>query len=1116
MPKQIFQTESTTRWKSFIWFTRILLVFLIIIFTSVMLSLSNKRNYDLKVLTYQATKFPNLNASPEKVKVPATEIQAFAKHLNHFRKHRPTSFYKNKTELPSDVKKYQPLRAAFFVNWDMNSAYSLQKNVNKLNMVLPEWSFVSGAKGAFIQKVDVNALNLLRKNKLAIVPMLSNYYKNQWNGDSINIVMQDKQKRHLLISRIMDFLDHFSFKGINIDFENLPKGSEANLLAFSKDLHNTLSAEGYLTTIDLPVSTQPDMYKKLADYYDFIFLMAYNEHSPEGLPGSISSLSFVENSLDIAMHEIPSNKIILGLGAYGFDWQKGMPGKKISYQNIVSLAKEHDGQLQFDFDQSDLTLHYYDNEGKEHEAHCNDAVGIFNIMRTAEDYAAGGVALWYLGSEDYRIWDFYSRSLNLDTLQRKPYKLKNIEDIDAISSVNYDGNGEVLEILSEPTPGKTLFEQNDSDKLITNEKYLVLPSSYLLKRYGANASKKIAITFDDGPNEDYTPQILDILKKKHVPATFFVIGINIENNIPLIKRIYKEGHEIGNHTFTHPNLEITSDDRERIELRSTRLLLESILGHSTILFRPPYNTDAEPKNLFQMRSLAVANNENFISVTSFIDPNDWEEDIPSDSIVARAIEHQKAGNIILLHDAGGNRTQTIKALPQIIDYYRSHGYSFVTVSSLMGKTRDEVMPIVQQQLQFSENLDYIFFFITFIWEHFLHGFFVVAIVLIVFRLLSIALMAILQHRREKGHSRLLLPNFSPKVSVIVPAFNEELNAVQTIESLLKSNYNQLEIIFVDDGSTDNTFSKVSAVFAGNDKVRVFTKPNGGKAAALNYGIQHSSGEIMVCIDADTVLLVDAISLLISCFTDKKVGAVAGNVRVGNKLNLITNWQSIEYTTSQNFDRRAFDYINAILVVPGAIGAFRKEALEMVQGFTTDTMAEDCDLTLRLLRSGYTIRTCNEALALTEAPESLKMFIKQRIRWSFGMMQSFWKHRDLLFSFRKPNIGWVALPNLLIFNFIIPFFSPLVDIMFIAGLFTHAALEYGLIYLFYYIVDCVISSLAYKYDHQKFSIQMTWLLFIQRFVYRQLLFYVLLKAYLKAIKGEMAIWGVLKRTGSLKN
>jgi len=1119
MQKQIFQTNSSTRWKSFIWLVRILVVFLIVIIASVTISLFNKRDYDLKVLTYNAKRLPDINTDKSKAFISKTEQVAFAKHLDRLRK-RHKKALKNKTHVKTAVTpqaaKFLPVRAGFYVNWDKNSSISLHRNISQLNMVLPEWIFQKDAKGNLEARIENETLDFIQNHRVAVVPMLSNYFNKRWNGDTTMIMLKNPRTRKVLISRIKNLLDKNDFQGINIDLENLPREAHPYMLQFSKELSHVLHAEGYLTTIDINPTDEGVTYKDIAPYYDFIFLMAYNEHSPDDDPGSISSLAFVEKSIDAAMKEVASDKIILCVASYGFDWEKGKPGTRITYQGLISLAKEHNEPVYFDFAKSDLTLYYYDDNGIEHEAHCNDAAGTFNIIRTAQDYNAAGVSLWYLGSGDERIWNFYSQDLDENFLKMKPFDYKKLEYINSILSVNYEGTGEILEMINEPDHGHTKLDFNNADQLISNEEYKLLPSAYMIKRFGARNPKKIAITFDDGPNNDYTPKILDILKEKKVPATFFVTGSNIQNNIPLIRREYREGHEIGNHTFTHPNLELTSDNRERIELRSTRLLLESILGYSTLLFRPPYITDAEPTSLSQIKSLAVAHDEGFICVTSYIDTNDWEEDVSADSIVARSIARQHAGNIILMHDAGGDRTETIVALPRLIDYYRQQGYEFVTVSALMGKTRDQVMPPVQNQFGFTDTLDLIFFTLTFLWEHFLDGFFIVAIILIISRLLLIGILAIIQHWKEKKNKLPAISAYSPKVSIIVPAFNEEINAVRTVDYLLKSTYPEIEVIFVDDGSLDNTYSIIQSTFKDNAKVKVMTKPNGGKAAALNYGIEQATGEILVCIDADTILPADAISRMIPFFSDSKVGAVAGNVRVGNTLNMLTNWQSIEYTTSQNFDRRAYDAVNAILVVPGAIGAFRKTAMDAIDGFTTDTLAEDCDLTLRMLRAGYVIRTCNEALALTEAPETLKMFLKQRSRWTFGMMQSFWKHRDLLFSFKKANIGWVALPNLLIFNFLIPIFSPLVDILFIVGLFTHDSAQYVFFYMLYYFIDCLIASLAYHYDNQKFNLRKALYLFVQRFIYRQLLFFVLFKAYNKAIKGELVSWGVLKRTGNVKD
>jgi cellulose synthase/poly-beta-1,6-N-acetylglucosamine synthase-like glycosyltransferase len=298
-----------------------------------------------------------------------------------------------------------------------------------------------------------------------------------------------------------------------------------------------------------------------------------------------------------------------------------------------------------------------------------------------------------------------------------------------------------------------------------------------------------------------------------------------------------------------------------------------------------------------------------------------------------------------------------------------------------------------------------------------------------------------------------------------------------------------------------------------------TKPNGGKASALNYGIEQSEAPFVICIDADTKLLSDAVSKLMMHFGDiqyhngKKVGAVAGNVKVGNTVNLLTRWQSVEYISSQNFDRKAFAYLNAITVVPGAIGAFRKTAIEEAGGFTTDTLAEDCDLTIRLLRCNYIIENENNAIAMTEAPETVKMFIKQRFRWSFGVMQTFWKNRDMLFSSRNKALGWIALPNILLFQYIIPSIIPLADLIMLIGIRFGNGARIAKYYLVFLLVDLGVAILAFSFEKEKLS-KLIWLI-PQRLVWRWLLWYVLFKSFRRAIKGELQNWGVLKRTGNVK-
>jgi len=336
--------------------------------------------------------------------------------------------------------------------------------------------------------------------------------------------------------------------------------------------------------------------------------------------------------------------------------------------------------------------------------------------------------------------------------------------------------------------------------------------------------------------------------------------------------------------------------------------------------------------------------------------------------------------------------------------------------------------------------------------------------------------------------------------------------VRSLESLLRLDYPDFEVVFVDDGSKDATHALVAAAFAGHPQVRVLTKPNGGKASALNYGIARADSEFMVCIDADTQLDPAALRHLMSHFDSPRVGAVAGNVKVGNERNLLTRWQAIEYITSQNFDRRAFELLGCITVVPGAIGAFRREALRLAGGFTTDTLAEDCDLTIRLQRVGFAIGYAPRAVAVTEAPETVGMFLKQRFRWSFGIMQSFWKHRDLCLNPRYGTLGLVAFPNLLVFQLILPFLNPIADLLMLYSLFSGQGGPVLVYYLAFLAVDAAAAALAFGFEGERRS--RLWWLLPQRFAYRQLMYVVLVRSVLRAVKGELQSWGVLQRTGNV--
>jgi peptidoglycan-N-acetylglucosamine deacetylase len=344
---------------------------------------------------------------------------------------------------------------------------------------------------------------------------------------------------------------------------------------------------------------------------------------------------------------------------------------------------------------------------------------------------------------------------------------------------------------------------------------------------------------------------------------------------------------------------------------------------------------------------------------------------------------------------------------------------------------------------------------------------------------------------------------------------------RTIRSLLASDYPRFEVIVVDDGSPDRTSEVVSEQFGGEPRVRLFTKANGGKAEALNFGLREARGEIIVALDADTLFPPQTVGALARHFADPRVGAVAGNAKVGNRVNLVTRWQALEYVTAQNLDRRAFAALDCITVVPGAVGAWRRALIESAGDFASDTLAEDQDLTLKVRRMGYRIEYEEDAVAWTEAPDTVRGLAKQRFRWSFGTLQCMWKHRDALL--RHGALGFVALPNVWVFQILFPLLSPAMDLMFLWAL-ASAALErlehpagYAITglgqVLFYYalflFVDWLAAAFAFALERKE-QWSLLWWLFLQRFCYRQVMYYVVARSALTALSGALVGWGKLER------
>ncbi len=1111
--KQVFQTDTPGRWMRFKWLSRVLIIVLACSVLAAIITVTSK----------QYPSLPNLNPAPKKL--TKEELES----LKRSKKYKDFKIDKSEIQKLGRARRLHQLKrpnnkdrinAGFYRAWEPQAYTSLAEYFSRLDMVVSEGFFIAPNSDTLVANIDTGLVNLNRKYRKPVLITLSNYvnYNNVKGGydtKDVERIIKNKKLRVQFINNIARQLTRYKFKGINLDFDEIKNINSKNYIAFENDLYAILHPLGFWVTQNVVPDDEKYKLERLQHVNDFLFVMAIDQHNDGSNAGDLSNQHWVEEILDNVCTRIPSGKVILTIAAGAYDWPENSIGKPIGYPQAISTAQENDSKITFDPSSANLHYTYFDDDSLEHTVYFTDAATNFNVIRMADDWDTGGVALWRMGAEDPRLWTFFQKNLAIDSLRKTGIDIKKLTTVGLNNKIAYDGDGEVLDLLTTPTTGNIDVQMDTSNFVITNQHYIKLPTKYVIRRYGY-APGKIVLTFDDGPDPDYTPQILDILKQEHVPAAFFVVGSMAEKNIQILRREYEEGYEIGNHTFFHPDISTISLQRVNLELNATRKLIESVTGRSTIMFRPPFNADAEPQTLAEVIPVAESRRQSYITIGESIDPWDWQPGVTADSILARVIKQKDAGSMLLLHDAGGDtREETVKALPEIIHFFKSHGYKFTTIADVLHTSKADLMPPIKDDansgiLGSLYNLLIQFYFYG---NWFLLYLFLSAIFLAVGRVVLIGILAVRQYSDDNKFNRKAVdPAKLPPVSIIVPGYNEEVTVIKTIQSLLKTAYPSFEIIFIDDGSKDKTFELVNNAYGHHPLVQVLTKPNGGKASALNFGISHAQYDFVVCIDADTQLKDDAVHHLMTFFTDKEIGAVAGTVKVGNENNMITRWQSIEYITSQNMDRRAFDLINSITVVPGAIGAFRKSAIFSAGGFTYDTLAEDCDLTMRILKQGYIVKNSDEAIAYTEAPETLNGLLKQRFRWSFGVMQSFWKNKDALFNKKYKYFGMLGMPNILIFQIILPLFSPLADLFMIIGLFSDHPGKILAYYAGFVVIDFIVAVIAFWMQKEEYK-KLVYII-PQRFIWRQLMYYVLFKSIRRALKGELSGWGASKRTGNV--
>jgi biofilm PGA synthesis N-glycosyltransferase PgaC len=642
-------------------------------------------------------------------------------------------------------------------------------------------------------------------------------------------------------------------------------------------------------------------------------------------------------------------------------------------------------------------------------------------------------------------------------------------------------------------------------KATDDEKTRVGSHHYAIEWYGHPADHQLALTFDDGPDVRNTPQILDILSREHVQATFFVIGNNIIHYPELFQRTIREGHTAGNHTLDHIGFNHgVLIDRE--EMVGADRIIRAAGGYATRFFRIP---EGDPDH----SALAVLQAQQFgyLCLDFDYDTNDWRYS-PGQTIPFPELNGK--GHVVLMHDGGGDRASTIKQLPEFIKMAKSKGYTFVTPASFVPKQYapiKNVAPTLADQATWfgmwglvklpGETIKFLFWF----------GVISLAAMSVLYVTLALISHWLYRHRnwQELDKERL------PFVTIGIPAYNEEYSIRSVLDALILSDYpaNKMEIIVVDDGSTDSTLSLLRSYAKLNKvagRLKVIHQTNKGKWAALNRIFKVSKSKIVVTLDGDTLFEPQTVRMLVRHFVDPKVGAVAGYVKVGNRHGVLTVWQSLEYVLGTGIDRTAGGLVNGILIVPGACSAWRRKAVRGVGGFSRDTMAEDCDATLAIFKDGFKIIQENQAVALTEAPTTIATLAKQRKRWMFGNFQAFFKHRNVLFRPRYGALGMVILPYTLV-SIILPLiFMPFAYALVLLNVLSgdwFGLIIFGSVVTVIYMLITMIALLTV---HER-----PWHLFVvpfYRIIYEPLRTYLLYAAFFKAVRGKTTKWYTPPRQG----
>jgi len=991
---------------------------------------------------------------------------------------------------------------------------SLPQSCDTIHVLMPTWFHLTRTeRGARIIGVSQDTreplLKHLKKNQnLKIMPIIK---VDSVFTRGLNTVNGSNQVAKAFDVFLRSPQQYGKVDGFCLDASPLVSAGLNTFSVVLRQVATALREQGMKACAKLPSSAPESMLVVASRFLDTVIVNGYREHWIGSAPQPLADKFWFEQHVSYLQKQIAPEKLVVELGTHAVEWVTGRPRPSIQSfaQTMTALAKRG-GLAEFIPAAGNSRARFVGEDGLQHIVWMHDAASAQNQILELQKLNVGAFGLSGLGYEDPGVWAVLDQTTRGVALSRE-----SISNIVLSEYVERLGKGPFVAPVSMPKVGERYIETGATTDEISSMTYREIPQASAVRLYGAGEPNKVVLTFDDGPHPQYTSETLDILRGTQTPGSFFVLGNNAVKYPGLVKRILTEGHELGSHTYSHPNMGKVSAARATAEINSTQLLLNGLTGKDVLLYREPYMRSGGPITSKEVASLLPLEEAGYVIAGMNVVPRDWIAQT-ADELAEEIIKQVEidGGGVVLLHDGGGDQSQTVKALPKVISELRAKGYTFTSLADLLGVSPEVLMPEGNRARSLFGSVS--FFAVGNGWSALQIAFWAVFSIG-VFR--STALLVL-----TARHERHVPPaiNSAPSVTIVIPAFNEERVIEKCIRQALQSDYDDFDVIVVDDGSTDNTYTKAMS-FADHPLVTVISQSNRGKAAALNAALDESQSEVLICIDADSQIAPNAVSLLASHFKDPQVGAVAGRVVVGNRTNLLTRLQALEYITAQAVERRAKDYLNAITVVPGAIGAWRVTSLMEAGIFSSETLTEDADMTMAVIRTNYRVVYEDRAIATTETPLTLKALMTQRLRWSLGMMQAGWKHLGSMVERR--NLGRVALPDLAIFGYLMPLIAPLAD-LFLVILVLDFLTNFGdtgsgfrsiitnpliIAYLALPVFEIASAMVAFKLDPRE-DRRLLLLLPIQRIFYRQVLYISVIRALWRAATGTLASWGRMTRAG----